>query len=86
MMKYLIYYFKRVVSLAIIFKTTDEIIRQKAWWKEKRSYKANVIAYAMSILFDYIQKNCKGYTLDFIKIWSQQSIYQELQLTNVYFV
>ena len=73
-----VYYFKRVISLAIIFKATDEIIRQKVWWKEKHSYKANVIAYAMSILFDYIQKNCKDYTLDFIKIWSQQSIYQEL--------
>lgn len=33
----------------------------------------------MSILFDYIQKNCKDYTLDFMKIWSQQSIYQELR-------
>lgn len=74
-----VYYFKRVVSLAIMFKATDEIIRQKAWWKEKHSYKANVIAYTMSILFDYIQKNCKDYTLDFIKIWSQQSIYQELR-------
>lgn len=73
------YYFKRVVSLAIIFQATDEIIRQKTWWKEKHSYKANVIAYAMSVLLDYIQKNHKGFTLDFIKIWSRQSIYEELK-------
>lgn len=74
-----VYYFKRVVALAIIFKTTDEIIKQKAWWKEKHSFKANVAAYAMSILFDYIRKNCKEYDLDFMKIWSRQSTYQELE-------
>lgn len=74
-----VYYFKRVVALAIIFKSTDEIIKQKAWWREKHSYKANVTAYAMSILFDYIRKKCNEYDLDFIKIWSQQSTYHELE-------
>lgn len=74
-----VYYFKRVVALAIIFKSTDEIIKQKVWWREKHSYKANVTAYAMSILFDYIRKNCNEYDLDFIKIWLQQSTYHELE-------
>ena len=74
-----VYYFKRVVALAIIFKSTDEIIKQKAWWREKHSYKANVTAYAMSILFDYIRKNCNDYDLDFIRIWSRQNTYHELE-------
>lgn len=56
------YYFKRVVALAIIFKTTDEIIKQTAWYKEKHSYKANVIAYTMSVLFDYIRKKSEEKT------------------------
>ena len=73
------YYYKRVVSLAIIFKATDEIIKQTSWYKEKHSYKANVAAYTMSILFDYVRKNVKGFEVDFIKIWNQQEIYPELE-------
>ena len=74
-----VYYFKRVVALAIIFRSTDEIIKQKVWWREKHSYKANVTAYAMSILFDHIRKNCNELDLDFIKIWSRQGTYHELE-------
>lgn len=73
------YYFKRVVSLAIIFKRTDEIIKNTDWYKEKKSYKANVVAYTMSILFDYVRKNKKGYAVDFIRIWNNQDIYKELE-------
>lgn len=72
------YYFKRVVALAILFKGTDDIIKQTAWYKEKHSYKANVIAYTMSILFNHIRSKVKGYELDFIRIWNQQALYPEL--------
>lgn len=75
-----VYYFKRVVALAILFKETDEIIRQTDWYREKHSYKANVIAYSMSVLFEYIRNNCKEYEMDFIRIWNQQSLYPELRL------
>lgn len=73
-----VYYFKRVVALAILFKTTDEIIKQTEWYKAKHSYKANVIAYSMSVLFDYIRTHVKGYELDFTRIWNQQGLYSEL--------
>ena len=73
------YYFKRVVALAIMFKATDEIIKQTDWYKEKHSYKANVIAYTMSVLFDYIRKNVKGFEVEFIKIWNQQELYPEME-------
>ncbi len=73
------YYFKRVVALAIIFKGTDEIIKQTVWYKEKHSYKANVIAYTMSILFDFIRSNAKGFEVDFIRIWNLQELYPELE-------
>lgn len=76
---YNVYYFKRVVALAIIFKATDEIIKQTNWYKEKHSYKANVIAYTISVLFDYIRNNIKGFEVDFIRIWNQQEIYPELE-------
>ena len=73
------YYYKRVVALAIIFKRTDEIIKQTDWWKEKHSYKANVVNYTMSIIFDYIRKHKKGYEIDFLKVWSLQDLYPELE-------
>ena len=73
------YYFKRVVALAIIFKGTDEIIKQTDWYKEKHSYKANVIAYTMSILFNYIRTNVKGFEMDFMRIWNLQELYPELK-------
>ncbi len=74
-----VYYFKRVVALSIIFKRTNDIIRQTDWYKLKHSYKANVIAYTMSVLFDYVHKNQKGYEIDFNKIWNQQAVYPELE-------
>lgn len=73
------YYYKRVVALAIIFKATDEIIKQTNWYKEKHSYKANVIAYTMSVLFDYVRRNIKGFEVDFVRIWNQQEIYPALE-------
>lgn len=73
-----LYYFKRAVALAIMFNATDEIIKRTRWYKEKHSYKANVAAYTMSIIFHYIKNHARGFDLDFIRIWNQQGIYQEL--------
>lgn len=73
------YYFKRVVALAIIFRAADDIIRQTDWYKEKHSYKANVAAYTMSILFDYVRNTRDGYEVDFMRIWNDQEVYSELE-------
>jgi hypothetical protein len=72
-------YFKKVVALAIIFNETDEIVRQTPWWREKHSYKANVVAYAMSVLFNEIHTRHKDYEVDFGKVWNLQSMYPELR-------
>ena len=73
------YYFKRVVALAIMFKATDDIVKSTEWYKLKHSYKANVIAYTLSILFDYISKNLKEYQVDFMRIWNAQEIYPGME-------
>lgn len=72
-------YFKRVVAIAIMYKCTDEIIKQTEWYKEKRSYKANIIAYTLSLIFYYVHHNKKGYEIDFDRIWNMQDIYEELE-------
>lgn len=74
-----VYYFKRVVSLAIMFRETDDIIKSTEWYKEKHSYKANVIAYTMSLIFYYIEHRFSGYTIDFMRIWNEQALYSELR-------
>ena len=77
--KFNAYYYKRMVAIGIIYKKTDEIIKQTDWYKEKKSYKANVIAYTMSLIFNYIRTKRKGYELDFNRIWNMQDIYDELE-------
>lgn len=73
------FYYKRVVAIAIMYRKTDEMIKKTDWYKEKRSYKANVIAYTLSIIFHYIKTNQKGYELDFNRIWNSQDLYEELE-------
>ena len=72
------FFYKRVVALAIIFKKTDAIIKETDWYKSKRSYKANVVAYTMSVLFYLINTNHPDYELDFMRIWGAQDLYPEL--------
>jgi hypothetical protein len=74
-----LFYYKRVVAIAILYKRADEIVKQSQWYKEKRSYKANIVAYTLSIIFNYIRKNKKGYEIDFNRIWNLQDIYAELE-------
>lgn len=74
-----VFYFKRVVAIAIMYNCTDEIIKQTEWYKEKRSYKANIIAYTLSLIFHYVRTNKRGYEIDFDRIWNAQDIYEELE-------
>ena len=73
------YYYKRVVAIAIMYRKTDEMIKRTDWYKEKRSYKANVVAYTLSLIFYYIRTHYKGSELDFNRIWNAQDLYEELE-------
>ncbi len=73
------FYYKRVVALAIIFRETDSIIKGTDWYKEKKSYKANVVAYTMSVIFHYIHTRYPDMELDFMRIWDAQELYTEIR-------
>ena len=77
--KFNVSYYKRIVAIAILYKKTDEIIKQTEWYKNKKSYKANVIAYTLSLIFYHIRTQRKGMELDFNRIWNMQDIYEELE-------
>lgn len=73
------FYYKRVVALAIIYRRTDDLVKQAQWYKEKKAYKANIVAYTISLLFNYIATKQKAYEMDFSRIWNAQDIYEELE-------
>ena len=77
--KFNAFYYKRMVAIAILYRKTDELIKEADWYKNKKSYKANVIAYTLSLIFYYIRTHRKGYELDFNRIWNMQGIYEELE-------
>ena len=72
-------YYKEVISLAIIFKQTEKLVSNQDWYKVIKSYRANIVTYSLAVLFNYINKNLKDYTIDFKRIWNNQSIYKELE-------
>ncbi len=74
-------YFKRVVAIAIMFNKADQIIKTSDEYKigGRNSYKANVVAYTLSLIFEYIRKNSKEASVDFSRIWNTQSVYPELE-------
>lgn len=72
-------YYKRMVSIAILYRKTDEIVKNTEWYKVKRSYKANIIAYSLGIIFNFIKEKHADCELDFNRIWNTQDIYEELE-------
>ena len=78
--QYNVAYFKRVVAIAIIFNKADYIIKTSPEYKsgKRNSYKANVVAYTLSLIFEYIRVNKKDKAFDFARIWNAQDTYPEL--------
>ena len=79
--KYNVVYFKRVVAIAIMFNKADQIIKTSDAYKTggRNSYKANVVAYTLSIIFEYIRKHYREASVDFTRIWNAQDVYPELE-------
>ena len=79
--QYNVAYFKKVVAIAIMFNKADQIIKNSPEYRTggRNSYKANVVAYALSIIFEYIKKNSKEASVDFARIWNLQDVYPELE-------
>ena len=76
-------FFKRIVSLNILFKKTDFIIRTASWYEQ--GYKAQIAAYTISILLYTIKRHYPDKTFDFRYVWNHQNISYatELQLAEI---
>lgn len=73
------YYFKKVISLAIIFKSTESLVTNQQWYKEIHAYRANIVTYSISIIFNEINKRDLNKTIDFKYIWNNQKINDALE-------
>lgn len=76
-------FFKRIVSLNILFKKTDSIVKYAPWYE--LGYKAQVVAYTLSLLFYVIKRDCPDSSFDFRGVWNHQDITYatELQIAEI---
>lgn len=64
-------YFKNVVSIALLFKESDKIVRKQSWYK---SYKANIVAYALAKIFYTVSKQHPDCVINLKNIWQKQTL------------
>ena len=67
-------FYKHLIAKAILFKTTDKIIKKYNRENNIKSYKANIITYTLSYLFHKNQ-----HRIDLNKIWKEQSLSEVLK-------
>jgi hypothetical protein len=70
-------FYKRMISIAIIFKTAENIVMNLDWYKQ--GYRAHIVTYTLSKIFKIIEEKHVDYSLDFTKIWNKQAISDELK-------
>lgn len=73
------YYYKKIISLAILFKNTEALVTNQQWYREIKAYRANIVTYAISIIFYKIRELYPNKTIDYKKIWNSQKIYPLLE-------
>lgn len=64
------YYFKKIVSRAIIFKETEKLVTSQPWYTN--GYRANIVIYTLAYLSYYLKN--KNKILDYLKLWKEQSL------------
>lgn len=64
-------FYKKVVSLAIIFRQSDKIVKKQEWYN---SYKANIVAYTISKLIHEVSNKFPDYVIDYNAIWQKQTL------------
>lgn len=70
-------YFKDIIAKAIIFKETEKLISGLEWYKEIKAYRANIVAYTIAILTNYVSGQKKSINL--VNIWNKQHMDESLR-------
>lgn len=70
-------FYRDIVAMMIIFKATDKIVKKQPWYES--GYKANVVAYTISLLLHLVEKNYNDKAINLKAIWSKQTISSALE-------
>jgi hypothetical protein len=73
------FYFKKLIALSILFKSTERIVSSAHWYQEIKAYRANIVTYSIAVIIHRIKELYPDKTLDFLKIWNTQSLSDALQ-------
>ena len=73
------YYWKKLIALAILFKSTEKIVSAQQWYQEIKAYRANIVTYSIAVIMHKIETKFPNRTIDFLKIWNTQSLGTELE-------
>jgi hypothetical protein len=65
-------YFKEAMGRALVFRWTDSMIAKSDWYQADRGYKAQTVAYTISLMMDKVTG--KGKHFDFLRIWNSQEV------------
>ncbi len=66
-------YFKNAVSVALLFRESDRIVRRQKWY---RSYKANIVEYALAKILYTVDKLYPDKVVNLRAIWQKQALSQ----------
>ena len=68
-------YVKYCLGKGLLFTGIDDIVKESAWYQESRSYKANLVTYAMAYL-SLTLKRLFGpeADFDFLRLWDEQEL------------
>lgn len=64
-------YFRRIVSMAIIFLQSDKIVKKQSWYN---SYKANIVAYTIAKIIYTVKMEYPEKAIDYRNIWLKQGL------------
>jgi len=64
------YYYKRAIARAIVFRRTEKIVSEQAWYNG--GYRANIVAYAVAAINGCCSR--RDMAIDYAKIWNSQEL------------
>jgi len=68
-------YFRRAVARAIIFRATEKIVSEQAWYNG--GYRANIVAYTIAVLSEVCRRQVRS--IDYAAVWNSQSLTPALE-------
>lgn len=76
-------YYKETVAIGILFRQTENLVSVQEWYQQ--GYRAQIVTYAIALFSYLLKKQYAGFSLDFLRIWREQTIPQEIisEMTHI---